>query len=200
LARQVTKNNSTSSLSYTGVSTALALLSVIVGGFFPFFNLLPQIICPLCFYIVFVKAGWVYGLMGIVSCGILSFFLLGANLVPIVEYIVLVAPYSILVYLLRSFDYSKKKVSVRIIFLCIFALLSGTALLIFAQTIMPEILETSFFGVQLNGIAFYVVTYVLFVMTTLLVDYVYTKAGSLIYPKILKNDKQKERDKFDIFN
>lgn len=129
--------NKTRKLTYTAVGAAVSAVCVFLTNF-GWLKVSLLMFAALCYYIVFVKCGLLYGLADILVSMLVAFFALG--LTPLSSAFLLnalvFAPFSVICYFIRKFYYTKWQTAViRIVIMAAFANLSLAGLWFTAQWI-----------------------------------------------------------------
>ena len=99
----------TKKLTYTAVSTAIAVIALTISAFTPVL-LIPVLIVALCFFIAF-QCSIVHGFLAVAATLTLAFFIAGGSvLTPTFIFAsILASPYAIIAHFIKRLDYSKKK-------------------------------------------------------------------------------------------
>ena len=174
--------NSAKQITYGGIATALATLSMLLGGLAPIvFSFLPFVVCPLCFFIAIKKVNWVVGVLSMAVTGLLTFFILGFRAVLILEYLLFTIPHSFFVVFADKFKYDLKTGGARALLVAGLSLVGSTVgIALFFDLLGYK----DAFG--LAGFALFVVLYVFNAITLVVVDFLYTVAAASLYPRFFK--------------
>lgn len=113
----------TKKLTICAVGAAVSAVCVFITNIVPLsFSLL--MFAALCYYIVFLKSGFMYGVVGIVASLLLTFFTGGLTILSPAFLLtaIVFAPFSILAYFIRNFYFTKVKTAlIRIAIIIVFA-------------------------------------------------------------------------------
>jgi len=171
-------------VAYGGMATALSTVSMLLSGLLPIlFNVLPLVVCPVCFYIAIRRANWVTGIICMIATGFLTFFILGFQPLLILEYLMFTVPHSILIQFITKLKYDMVTGPIRVALIGGLSLLGSTVGVTFFFDMLGY---GDFFG--LAGFKLYVAIYAINAVTLILADFMYTRLAFILYPRFFKLD------------
>ncbi len=170
----------TKKITVSAVATALASVCIILTNFIPLRVTLLMFAAG-CFYIVFDKAGIVYGLLTIAASILISFFTKPFSSAFFLTAIVF-APYSLIAYFMRKLYYTHiKPALIRLAVMAVFSNLTFCALYLMVKflTISLDFAVTDIVG-RLGYALVAVILTVFFMLFDVVFDQVVLRFGKLI--------------------
>lgn len=93
-------------VAYAAAAAAIATLAAIAAAYLPL-TVTPYVLCAFCFYVAFLRCGWVYGFLTIAATALITFFAGGGIDSGYIMLLLIFVPYSVAAVLMKKLTYFK---------------------------------------------------------------------------------------------